>query len=135
MIKPHFARFYGYIKSRGVLVQHHADCVCHEIVEDMVDLGIDMWQGVIPQNDIKGIIERTDGKLCLLGGIDMAAIDFPEPDEDAVRAEVRRAIDTYMPLGSFIPCVANIIPLYPKVEAILNDELNKYGAEYAARHF
>jgi hypothetical protein len=135
MIKPHYERFYGYIKSRGVLIQHHADCVCDVIAEDMVDLGIDMWQGVIPQNDIKGVIERTEGKLCVMGGIDMAKIDFPEPDEEAIRQEVRRAIDTYMPLGSFIPCVPNIVPLYPKVAAILNDELNKYGAEYAAKHF
>ena len=48
LIKPHYERFYGYVKSRGVLIQHHADCVSHEVAEDMVDLGIDMWQGVIP---------------------------------------------------------------------------------------
>jgi hypothetical protein len=85
--------------------------------------------------DIKGVIERTESKLCIMGGIDMALIDFPEPDEAAIRAEVRRAIDTYMPLGSFIPCVPNIIPMYPQVAEILNDELNSYGAEYAAKHF
>ena len=77
LIKPHYERFYGYVKSRGVLIQHHADCVSHEVAEDMVDLGIDMWQGVIPQNDIKGVIERTESKLCIMGGIDMALIDFP----------------------------------------------------------
>lgn len=135
IIKPLYERFYRYIKSRGVLIQHHADCVCHEVAEDMVELGIDMWQGVIPQNDIKGVIERTEGKLCIMGGIDMDLIDYPEPDEQAIRAEVRRAIDTYMPLGSFIPCVPNIVPMYPHVAEILDDELNKYGAEYAAKHF
>ena len=135
IIKPQYQRLYGYIKSRGVLVQHHADCVCHEIAEDMVDLGIDMWQGVIPQNDIKSVIERTGGKLCILGGIDMAKIDMPQADEDAIRTEVRRAIDEYMPLGSFIPCVPNIIPMFPQVETILNDELNSYGAKYAREHF
>jgi hypothetical protein len=49
------------------------------VAEDMVDLGIDMWQGVIPQNDIKGVIERTEGKLCIMGGFDMQLIDFRIP--------------------------------------------------------
>ena len=135
ILKPLYKRFYGYIKSRGVLVQHHNDSVSHEICEDMVDVGIDMWQGVIPQNDIPGIIERTEGKLCVMGGIDMAKIDLPDAKEEDVRAEVRRAIDTYMPLGHFIPCVANIIPIYPQVEKWINDEMNVYGAKYAAEHF
>lgn len=130
IIKPQYERFYGYVKSRGVLIQHHNDSVSHEICEDMVDLGIDMWQGVIPQNDIPGIIERTEGKLCVMGGIDMAKIDFPKADEAAIRAEVRRAIEEYMPLGSFIPCVPNIIPVFPEVEKLINEELNSYGAEY-----
>lgn len=135
LIKPHYERFYGYIKSRGVLVQHHADCVCHEIAEDMVDLGIDMWQGVIPQNDIKGVIERTKGKLCIMGGFDMQTIDFADANEEKIRASVHEVIDTYVPLGSFIPCVTNIIPVHPQVEKILNEELDHYGAIYASKYF
>jgi hypothetical protein len=135
IIKPQYERFYGYVKSRGVLVQHHCDCVAHEVCEDMVDIGIDMWQGVIPQNDIPGVIERTEGRLCLMGGIEMAKIDFQDAKEDAIRAEVRECIDKYMPLGSFIPCVPNIIPIHGHVETILNNEMDTYGAEYAARYF
>lgn len=133
LIKPHYARFYSYIKSRGVLVQHHADCVCHEIVEDMVELGIDMWQGVIPQNDIPGIVERTQGKLCLMGGFDMPLIDFADTPEEKIRAYVRQVVDTYGGIGNFIPCVTNIIPIHPHVERIIADELSAYGAVYAAK--
>jgi hypothetical protein len=135
MIKPHYERFYGYIKSRGVLIQHHADCVSHEVAEDMVDLGIDMWQGVIPQNDIKGVIERTEGKLCIMGGFDMQLIDFPDTPEEKIRNYVHEVIDTYMPLGSFMPCVTNIIPVHKNVEQVINDEMDKSGAIYAAEHF
>lgn len=135
ILKPLYARLYGYIKSRGVMVQHHADCVCHEIAEDMVELGIDMWQGVIPQNDIPGIIKRTKGRLCLLGGIDMQKIDFAGAPEELVRNEVRRAIDEYLPLGWVIPSVTNIVPLHQEVAAIIDFELQEYGAQYAAKHF
>ncbi|HHU05284.1 MAG TPA: hypothetical protein GXZ65_02225 [Clostridiales bacterium] len=135
MIKPHYERYYGYIKSRGVLIQHHSDCVNDDVAEDMVELGIDMWQGVIPQNDIKGVIERTEGKLCIMGGFDMQLIDYPWSKEEDIRAYVRQVIDTYMPLGSFIPTVTNVIPINKHVENAIHDELNRYGAEYAAKHF
>lgn len=135
IIKPHYARFYGHLHDRGIYVQHHNDSVSDVIAKDMVDIGIDMWQGVIPQNDIPGIIEATEGKLCVMGGIDMQKIDFDNANEADVRAQVHEVIDRYMPLGSFIPCVPNIFPIHKDVEAWLNDELNTYGAEYAAKHF
>ena len=37
---------------------HHADSFLEPLVEDMVDLGIDVWQGVLPQNDIVKLQER-----------------------------------------------------------------------------
>ncbi|MBN2419855.1 MAG: hypothetical protein JXL81_10755, partial [Deltaproteobacteria bacterium] len=55
LLKPHYARLYSYIKGRGVLVQHHADCYCQGIEKDMVEIGCDMWQGVLPTNDIQKI--------------------------------------------------------------------------------
>lgn len=134
MIKPHFQRLYGYYKSRGVLVQHHSDSVHDVIAEDMVDLGIDMWQGCIPQNDIKSVIERTKGKLCLMGGIDMQIVDMPDWNEEAIRQEVRRAIDEYAPLGHFMPCIANIWAIYPEVGVILDDEMNTYGKQWIEKH-
>jgi hypothetical protein len=135
IIKPQYEKFYGYIKSRGVMIQHHNDSVSDMIVEDMIDLGIDMWQGPIPQNDIKGAMEKAQGRICLMGGIDAAELDFYPADEAKIRTEVRRCIDEYVPLGNFMPCVPNIIPIFPDVENIINDEMDKYGAEFAAKHF
>ncbi len=134
-IKPHYNRFYGYIKSRGVMIQHHSDSVNDAVAEDMVDLGIDMWQGVIPQNDIRRVIERTEGKLFIMGGLDMHKIDFPNAKEEDIRRHVREVIDTYMPLGSFIPTVPNIVPIHEHVRQIVHDELNSYGAAYAKKYF
>ena len=133
-IKPHFAKLYGYYRSRGVLIQHHSDCVNHEIAEDMVELGIDMWQGCIPQNNIKDVIKRTEGKLCIMGGIDMQLVDLPDVPEQAIRDEVRRAIDEYAPLGPFIPCVANVMAIFPRTGEILHDEMNKYGAAWMKKN-
>ena len=51
-IKPQYAKAYGYAHDRGVIIEHHADSFCEQIIEDMVELHIDVWQGVLPQNDI-----------------------------------------------------------------------------------
>ena len=40
-----------------------------------------------------------------------------------------------MPIGSFVPNVPNVIPVHKFVEEIVHDELNRYGAEYAAKYF
>ena len=48
MIKPLYVDIAKTIHECGMLYVHHADCVCEPIVEDMVEIGVDIWQGVIP---------------------------------------------------------------------------------------
>jgi hypothetical protein len=133
LLKPHYARLYGYIKSRGVLVQHHADCYCQGIETDLVDLGVDMWQGVLPSNDIVQIKKNTKGRLLLMGGLDQGVIDQADATEDIIRGEVRRAIDAYAPGGAFLPCIGSLECLNSFVTPIVIDECNRYGAEWLAK--
>lgn len=130
LLKPHYARLYSYIKGRGVLVQHHADCFCQGIEKDMVDLGVDMWQGILPSNDIVEIQKNTEGKMLLMGGLQQDKIDQADASEDLIRAEVRRAIDTYAPGGAFLPCIPSLETINTHVTPIVIDECNRYGAEW-----
>ena len=50
--KEPYRRFYGYIRSRGVIAIHHADSYLVPIVDDMAEIGIQVWQGTLPENDI-----------------------------------------------------------------------------------
>ncbi|MDR1822133.1 MAG: uroporphyrinogen decarboxylase (URO-D) [Oscillospiraceae bacterium] len=139
ILKPLYERFYGYVQSRGVLVQHHNDSVSDIIAEDMVDMHIDMWQGPIPGNKFDEIVEKVGSKLCLMGGFDMGQIDKPNATEAEVKAHCRQVIDTYMPLnkkgGAFIPCITSIFAIHPQVDQWIAEELDRYGAEYAAKNF
>ena len=135
IIKPHYARFCAYLKSRGVLIQHHCDGVADAVAGDMVEMGIDMWQGVLPENDVEAVLRRTEGRLCLMGLLDMPAIDQPDVPEETIRAAVRSAVERYMPLGHVIICPTNITAITPSVQEIIHDELNSYGAAYAKAHF
>ncbi|KPU45581.1 uroporphyrinogen decarboxylase [Oxobacter pfennigii] len=130
LLKPRWAKIYEYMKSRGVLIQHHADCVCEPIVQDMSEIGIDVWQGVIPQNNIHEIQKTLNGSMALQGGIDGVVFDKADWTEAEVRKEVRRACDEYVPQGYFIPEIPNGQPLTPGINDIVIDELNSYGEHF-----
>ncbi len=133
MIKPRHKRIVDCVKSYGALFMHHADCICEPIVEDMAEIGIDIWQGVIPQNNILAIQKTLNGRMALMGGIDAQLIDFPQADEAVIRQEVRRCIDTYCPQGYFLPCIPNLSPIYPDVAKIYDDEIYTYGRAFFKR--
>ena len=130
-IKPQYAKAYGYAHEHGVIIEHHADSFCEQIVEDMIELHIDVWQGVIPQNDIPKIQKALDGRMALKGGIDAAIVDRPDSSEDEIRAETRRALEAYCPAGNFIPCITYGAPgtIFPKGDIYIDDEIARYNNE------
>ena len=134
IIKPLQQEISDTIHDCGMIYMHHADCICEPITPDMVDLGVDIWQGCIAQNDIVHIQEMTEGKLAMAGGIDGPKIDIENITEEAIRAEVRRAIDTYCPRGRFYPGIPNGICFREWNNSIFMDELIKYGRQYALEH-
>ncbi|NLT13298.1 MAG: uroporphyrinogen decarboxylase (URO-D) [Clostridiales bacterium] len=133
MLKPNYKRLYDYCHSRGILVQHHCDCFIEPFAIDFAEIGIDMWQGALPTNDIVKIQKELDEKglnMLMMGGLEAAIVDNELATEEEIRAEVRRAIDTYGPGGHFLPCIGSINCLYEKNEVIAIDEMNRYGAEW-----
>jgi hypothetical protein len=114
---------------------NHCDCHADEICEDMVAIGIDVWQGPTPENDLPGVVARTQGKLFLLGGIDMSKIDRPDADEETIRSHVRETFDRYAPTGRFLPCFTSWMPVHSFVGEIARDEMNIYGKKMAEKLF
>ena len=134
IIKPLQQEISDTIHNCGMIYMHHADCICQPIVTDMVDIGVDIWQGTIAQNDIVKIQEITEGKLAMCGGVDGPAIDIDNITEGEIRAEVRRAIDTYCERGRFYPSIPNGVCFREWNNSIFMDELQKYGRQYALEH-
>ncbi len=128
-IKPQYVKTYGYMKEKGVIVMHHADSFMEPIVEDMVELGIDIWQGVLPENDIPAIQAKLQGRMTLMGGIDASIVDREDSTEEEIRGEVKRACETYAPGGHFIPCITYGAPgcLFPQADPLINDEIDRYN--------
>lgn len=134
MIKPLQIEIAETIHDCGMLYVHHADCICEPIVEDMVEIGVDIWQGVIPQNDIVGIQRRTGGKLAMIGGIDGPKLDVADISEEEIRRSVDEAIDTYCAAGRFFPGIPNGQCYREWNDVIVKDELAKHGRQYAIDH-
>ena len=126
--KEPYRRFYGYIRSQGVIAIHHADSYLAPIVEDMAEIGIQVWQGVLPENDIPALQKRLNGSMVLMGGIG-AAIDREDAGEEEVRRYVKHALHEYCPGGHFIPSITYGISgtVYKHVDPWIDDEIRKYN--------
>ena len=134
-LKPRTAKLHEYIKSRGVLTLFHADSYLADIIEDMAQIDIDVWQGVLPQNNIPALQKRLDSinaHMLLMGGIDGGVIDFPNWTENDIRIETRRACDEYVPGGRFIPSITYGLAesIYPGVYEAISAEIDTYSPKF-----
>ncbi|MCL1835505.1 MAG: hypothetical protein FWG48_05015 [Oscillospiraceae bacterium] len=135
ILKPLYERFFGYIKSRGVITMQHCDCYAEDVCEDMVEVGIDIWQGVTPENNIPAVASKTGGELFLFGGVNMPAIDYPGVTQTVVREQIRLTIDKYAPTKRYLPIFCSWLPIYEGVYEAATDEMDIHGAEAAKKIF
>ena len=129
--KEPYRKLYDYLHANNVLVVHHSDSFCEPIAEDLADIGVDIWQGVLPTNNIQALTEKLDGRMALMGGID-SAIDHKGATEEEIRTEVRRALDAYGKLPHFIPSYTYGGPgtIFPEVQPVIEDEIDRYNKEH-----
>ena len=131
-LKPQYAKLYKYFRDNGILIIHHADSFLEPIVEDMAEIGVDVWQGALPENDIVRILNKLDGRMTLMGGIDVAIVDRADSAEEEIRKETRRVCETYGPCGHFIPSItygAKDSALYPHIKPIITEEIRQYNLD------
>ncbi|MDR1422461.1 MAG: hypothetical protein LBI64_06335 [Coriobacteriales bacterium] len=131
--KERYRKFYQLFRDNGVISLHHADSHCEEIVEDMAEIGIDIWQGVLPQNNIPAMQKQLAGKMILMGGIDQGLVDIDGIDPQIIRDEVDRTCRDYVPGGSFIPCLCSGLrngAIYPFVDEVIDDQIRKNSPLY-----
>jgi len=129
--KPRYQKIYDFFRAQGVLIMHHADSYCAPIVPDMIDLGVDIWQGVLPTNDIPALQKQFGDRIVFMGGID-SIIDRAGWTEAEARAETRRALETYVPGGSFIPSqtYGGEGSICPGLLEVITDEISRWNAEH-----
>ena len=126
-----YKKIYGFYRDHGVeLVVHHSDSYAATLVPQMIEMGIDIWQGVMTSNNIPALIKEYGPQISFMGGIDSAAIDFPGWTREKVRAEVRRCCDECGKLY-FIPGASQGLAMstFPGVYDATTEEIDAYSRE------
>ncbi len=128
--KEPYRRFYGYIRSRGVIAIHHADSYLVPIVEDMAEIGIQVWQGVLPENNIPALQRQLQGRMVLMGGLG-AALDRSDAAPEEIRAGVEKVLYQCCPGGHFIPSITYGMPgaVFPQVDPAINEAIRAYNEQ------
>jgi len=126
-----YKKIYGYYRDHGVeLIIHHSDCYAATLVPYMIEMGIDIWQGCMHENNISELIKKYGGKISFMGGIDNKFVDFTGWTQEDVRDVVRRTCEAY---GNkyFIPCITQGGPgsLYKGTYMALVEEIDRYNME------
>ena len=130
LFKEPYRKLYNYLHENNVIVMHHGDSFMEPLVEDMAEIGVDIWQGVLPTNNYEAISEKVGDRMLLFGGVD-SVVDRVDVTEEEIRTETKRALNAYGHLKGFWPGHTYGAPgtIYPQVEKIIEDEINKYNLE------
>lgn len=129
---PAYKKIYGYLHDNGVeVIVHHSDSYAATLVPMMIDVGIDIWQGVMCTNDIPSLIKQYGGQITFMGGIDSARVDHPGWTREEIDREVA---DRCKEFGNkfFIPCTSQGGPMstFPGVYQAVAEEIDKNSKLY-----
>lgn len=101
-IKPEYERIFAPVKAAGKLINFHSCGCVQEIVEDLIDVGVDILNPLQARaNDLALVKAKADGRLALMGGIDTQHVLMLGTPED-VTNEVRRVLAMLAPGGGYI---------------------------------
>lgn len=122
-IKPRLAKVWSVYKDAGLYVTHHSCGDVREILDDMIEIGLNVLNPVQPQAmPIEGLAKRYGKQLAFYGGISTQHT-LPFGTTEDVRAEVANAIATLGATGGYIVSpsheMTSDIPM-ENVDAMLN---------------
>ena len=102
---PPYKRAYQFWRDNGVeLIVHHSDSYAANLVPHMIDMDIDIWQGVMTTNNTPELVKEYGGKISFMGELDSGPLDLPDWDAKVIAEHVEKACTT---CGKkyFIPCL------------------------------
>lgn len=127
--KPRYKKIFDMAHSGGAMVWFHTDGYTMEIIEDLIEIGVDVLNPQFSCMDLKELARVTRHKVCIASDIDRQHIlPFGRPEE--VREYVRQVMELMAgPEGGFIASgeVGPDVPL-ENVEAMFKAflEFGKY---------
>lgn len=128
IIKPHTRRIYECMRQRRILINQHSCGKIEDIVPDLVEMGVDIWNPCQPCNDLAGLKRRFRGRITFCGGIDSQfVLDRAGVAPGDVRAEVRRRITDLAEGGGYIAAPSHDVPHDRRLLDAMHEEIALSG--------
>lgn len=112
IFKPRYRRLFEKVHEGGALVWMHSDGMIMEIVDELIEIGVDVLNPQIQTMDWKALRARTAGRLCLSPDLDRQHL-LPFGTSEQVAEHVKAVHDTfaspeggliyYAPIGEDVP--------------------------------
>jgi uroporphyrinogen-III decarboxylase len=126
-ILPAYKKIYGFYKANGVgMIVHHSDSYAANLVPFMIEMGVDIWQGVMTTNNTPELIKKYGGQITFMGDIDSGVIDFPGWTRENIAEHVERACRTCGKLY-FVPGASQGLGVssFPGVYEVTDEEIDR----------
>lgn len=111
LFKPYYRRVFDEIHSLGMDVIFHSCGQVTEIIEDLIELGLDVIDPIQPgAMDMEEVARRFGGRVSFSGALDLQNL-ISSSSPAKIKSEVRRAIDTLgKPFGNgFLVGPSNVL--------------------------
>lgn len=128
---PAYKKVYGFWKENGVeLIVHHSDCYAATLVPLMIEMGIDIWQGVMTTNNTPELIKKYGPQITFMGDIDSGVVDHPAWAREEIAKYVEIACKRCGKLY-FIPNLSQGLNFssFPGVYEATSEEIDRMSKE------
>ena len=130
-------KVYKFWRDNGVeLIIHHNDAYGETLIPEMIEMGVDIWQGAVSTNNLPKIAADYKGKLTVMGGINNGIVDRPDWTPELVEQETFRILD-WVDSPYFIPNATQgcAFSTYPGVYDAVSAAITKYSELHRERFF
>ena len=93
-IKPNETRYTKKIHELGMIYQHHSCGYISQVIPDLVEIGVDVIDPFMAENDQNLIFEYGD-RITFAGGLNNRIFDGPGTTPEERLAELQRGFDSY----------------------------------------
>jgi uroporphyrinogen decarboxylase len=123
---PQYKRVFRFYNERDVIVGQHCDGNVLPLIDFFEEAGLDILNPVqVTANDLAAVRERTQGRICLHGGISNVTITDGPPE--AVEMEVWRHIWLLGREGGYFCCVDHSMPAPDEHWDAFHEAVEKHG--------
>lgn len=128
----HYKQIYQYYHDHGVeIIVHHSDSYCANLIDYMIEMGIDIWQGCMRSNNVPELVQKYKGQpITFMGNIDNKQVDFEGWTVEDCEKAALLAVEGMEP-NQYIPSITQGGPgsVYPGTYMELIKAVDAYNAK------